>query len=115
MNIYIKRYHHSRWGVDGECFINNQKACDCIEHPTAYLPAGEYTINKNNYRNYFVRGNGPMKNLKGEICLGRHVLLGFVLETEQEYWKVIKRINRALTHNQSITLIILDYDSTLLS
>ena len=115
MNIYIKRYHHSRWGVDGECFIDNQKACDCIEHPTAYLPAGEYTINKNNYRNYFVRGNGPMKNLKGEICLGRHVLLGFVLETEQEYWKVIKRINRALTHNQSITLIILDYDSTLLS
>ncbi len=115
MNIYIKRYHHSRWGVDGECFIDNQKACDCIEHPTAYLPAGEYTINKNNYRNYFVRGNGPMKNLKGEICLGRHVLLGFVLETEQEYWKVIKRINRALTHNQTITLIILDNDSTLLS
>ena len=115
MNIYIKRYHHSRWGVDGECFIENQKACDCVEHPTAYLPAGEYTINKENYRNYFVRGNGPMKNLKGEICLGRHVLQGFVLETAQEYWKVIKRINRALTHNQTITLIILDYDSTLLS
>jgi hypothetical protein len=110
MNIYIKRYHHSRWGVDGECFIDNQKACDCVEHPTAYLPAGEYTINKENYRNYFVRGNGPMKNLKGEICLGRHVLQGFVLETSQEYFKLCKRILKALKNHETITLIIQDYD-----
>lgn len=106
MNIYIKRYHHSRWGVDGECFIENQKACDCVEHPTAYLPAGEYTINKENYRNYFVRGNGPMKNLKGEICVGRHVLRGFVLETSQEYFKLCKRILKAFKKNETITLII---------
>ena len=110
MNIYIKRYHHSRWGVDGECFIDNQKACDCVEHPTAYLPAGEYTISKNNYRNYFVRGNGPMKNLKGEICLGRHVLQGFVLETSQEYFKLCKRILKALKNHETITLIIQDND-----
>ena len=110
MNIYIKRYHHSRWGVDGECFIDNQKACDCVEHPTAYLPAGEYTISKNNYRNYFVRGNGPMKNLKGEICLGRHVLQGFVLETSQKYFKLCKRILKALKNYETITLIIQDYD-----
>ena len=110
MKIYIKRYHHSRWGVDGECFIENQKACDCVEHPTAYLPAGEYTINKENYRNYFVRGNGPMKNLKGEICLGRHVLLGFVLKTAQEYFKLCKRILKALKNHETITLIIQDYD-----
>ena len=110
MNIYIKRYHHSRWGVDGECFIDNQKACDCVEHPTAYLPAGEYTITKNNYRNYFVRGNGPMKNLKDEICLGRHVMQGFVLETSQEYFKLCKRILKALKNHETITLIIQDYD-----
>ena len=110
MNIYIKRYHHSRWGVDGECFIEDQKACDCVEHPTAYLPAGEYTINKENYRNYFVHGNGPMKNLKGEICLGRHVLQGFVLETSQEYFKLCKRILKALKNHETITLIIQDYD-----
>jgi hypothetical protein len=106
MNIYIKRYHHSRWGVDGECFIENQKACDTVEHPTAYLPAGEYTINKNNYRNYFVHGNGPMMNTKGEICLGRHELQGFVLETEQEYWKVRKRIEKALKNSKQVILII---------
>ena len=106
MNIYIKRYHHSRWGVDGECFIDNQKACDCVEHPTAYMPAGEYTINKNNYRNYFVRGNGPMMNTKGEICLGRHELQGFVLETAQEYWKVRKRIEKALKKSKQVILII---------
>ena len=110
MNIYIKRYHHSRWGVDGECFIDNQKACDCVEHPTAYLPAGEYTITKNNYRNYFVRGNGPMKNLKGEICLGRHVLQGFVLESSQEYFKLCKRILKALKNQETITLTIQNYD-----
>ena len=106
MNIYIKRYHYSRWGVDGECFIDNQKACDCVEHPTAYLPAGEYTISKNNYRNYFVRGNGPMMNTKGEICLGRHELQGFVLETAQEYWKVRKRIEKALKNSKQVILII---------
>jgi hypothetical protein len=106
MNIYIKRYHHSRWGVDGECFIENQKACDTVEHPTAYLPAGEYTINKNNYRNYFVRGNGPMMNTKGEICLGRNELQGFVLETAQEYWKVRKRIEKALKNSKQVILII---------
>lgn len=106
MNIYIKRYHYSRWGVDGECFIENQKACDTVEHPTAYLPAGEYTITKNNYRNYFVRGNGPMMNTKGEICLGRHELQGFVLETAQEYWKVRKRIEKALKKSKQVILII---------
>ena len=106
MKIYIKRYHHSRWGVDGECFIDNQKACDCAEHPTAYLPAGEYMISKNNYRNYFVRGNGPMMNTKGEICLGRHELQGFVLETAQEYWKVRKRIEKALKNSKQVKLII---------
>ena len=106
MNIYIKRYHHSRWGVDGECFVENLKACDTVEHPTAYLPAGEYTINKENYRNYFVRGNGPMMNTKGEICLGRHELQGFVLETAQEYWKVRKRIEKALKNSKQVILII---------
>ena len=110
MQIIIKRKYYSRWGVDGECFIENQKACDCVEHPTAYLPAGEYTINKENYRNYFVHGNGPMKNLKGEICVGRHVLRGFVLETAQEYWKLRKRIEKALKKNKQITLITQDND-----
>ena len=106
MNIYIKRYHHSRWGVDGECYIENLKACDTVEHPTTYLPAGKYPINTNNYKRYFLRGNGPMMNHNGEICLGRHVLQGFVLETEQAYWKLRKRIEKALKKNKQITLII---------
>ena len=106
MNIYIKRYHHSRWGVDGECIVDNKKACDSIEHPTAFLPVGEYPITKENYKQHFVRGNGPMMNLKGEICLGRHALQGFVLETAQEYLKLCKRIRKALKENKQITLII---------
>ena len=106
MNIYIKRYHHSRWGVDGECFIENLKACDTVEHPTAYLPKGEYSLKKDNYRQFFTHGNGPMKNLQGEICVGRHVLRGFVLETSQEYFKLCKRILKAFKKNETITLII---------
>ena len=51
-----------------------------------------------------------MKNLKGEICVGRHVLRGFVLETAQEYWKLRKRIEKALKKNKEITLIIQDND-----
>ena len=110
MKIYIKRYHHSRWGVDGECFIENLKACDTVEHPTAYLPKGEYRLKKDNYRQFFTHGNGPMKNLQGEICVGRHVLRGFVLETAQEYWKLRKRIEKALKKNKEITLIIQEND-----
>ena len=106
MNIYIKRYHHSRWGVDGECFIENLKACDTVEHPTAYLPVGEYSLKKDNYRQFFTHGNGPMMNLQGEICVGRHVLRGFVLETSQEYFKLCKRILKAFKKNETITLII---------
>ena len=106
MNIYIKRYHHSRWGVDGECFIENLKVCDTVEHPTAYLPKGEYRLKKDNYRQFFTHGNGPMKNLQGEICVGRHVLRGFVLETSQEYFKLCKRILKAFKKNETITLII---------
>ena len=106
MNIYIKRYHHSRWGVDGECFIENLKACDTVEHPTAYLPKGEYRLKKDNYRQFFTHGNGPMMNLQGEICVGRHVLRGFVLETSQEYFKLCKRILKAFKKNETITLII---------
>ena len=110
MNIYIKRYHHSRWGVDGECFIESKKVCDSVEHPTAYLPVGKYPITKDNYRRYFVHANGPMMNLNGEISVGRHVLRGFVVETAQEYWKLRKRIEKALEKNKQITLIIQDYD-----
>ena len=106
MNIYIKRYHHSRWGVDGECFIENLKACDTVEHPTAYLPKGEYRLKKDNYRQFFTHGNGPMMNLQGEICVGRHLLRGFVLETSQEYFKLCKRILKAFKKNETITLII---------
>ena len=106
MKIYIKRYHHSRWGVDGECFIENLKACDTVEHPTAYLPKGEYRLKKDNYRQFFTHGNGSMMNLQGEICVGRHMLRGFVLETSQEYFKLCKRILKAFKKNETITLII---------
>ena len=51
-----------------------------------------------------------MKNLKGEICLGRHVLQGFVLETAQEYFKLCKRILKALQNHETIRLIIQNYD-----
>lgn len=106
MNIYIKRYHYSRWGVDGECFVGSQKACDSVEHPTAYLPDGEYPITKNNYRQYFIRGNGPMMNRQGEICVGRYALRGFVLQTAEAYFKLSKRILKALKKNEPITLKI---------
>jgi hypothetical protein len=47
-----------------------------------------------------------MMNTKGEICLGRHELQGFVLETAQEYWKVRKRIEKALKNSKQVILII---------
>lgn len=106
MNIYIFRKNKSTWGIDGECYINNQKICDTVEHPTQHRTPGKWNINRENRKHFFVLGNGPMKNINGEICVGTFALKGFVLNSAKHYWKLQKRINKALNNNEEILLII---------
>lgn len=106
MEILINRKHHSRWGIDGECIINGRKICDTVEHPTAFRPPGEYRITKSAFSRYFMRGNGPMKSVRGEISLGVYQLPGLVLQAAEMHRKVYQRIHSALKRGKKIKLII---------
>jgi hypothetical protein len=106
MQIIIKRKHYSRWGVDGECFIKDKKVCDTVEHPTAYKPPGIYQLNSRSFWHYFLRGNGPMKSVRGEISLGVYKLPGLVLHAAQMHQRMRHRIHKALKRKENIELII---------
>ena len=106
MEILIKRQHFSPWGVDGECYINGKKVCDTVEHPNMFRPPGEYRITKNAFSRYFMRGNGPMKSVRGKISLGVYQLPGLVLQAAEMHRKVYQRIHSALKRGEKIKLII---------
>lgn len=106
MEIKIIRKEASRWGIDGECYIENQKVCDTVEHPTAHRSSGKWAISMENRKEFFVQGNGPMKNLHGEICVGRYALKGLVLDSANQYWKLQKRMLKAINNNEEVFLII---------
>ena len=108
MEILINRKHHSPWGIDGECIINGRKICDTVEHPTAFRPPGEYRITKNSFSRYFMRGNGPMKSIKGEISLGVYQLQGLVLKAAEMHKKVYQRVQLALKRGEHVELKIRD-------
>lgn len=108
MEIIIRRKHYSRWGVDGECYINGTRVCDTVEHPTAYRPPGIYRLTSKSFSRYFVRGNGPMKNLKGEISLGVYELPGLVLQADQMHRRLRQRVNKTLKRKEKIELIIIN-------
>lgn len=106
MNIYIKRKHYSRWGVNGECFINDTKVCDTVEHPTAYRPSGVYRITRCSFSRYFQQGNGPMKSVKGEISVGVYQLPGLVLQAAEMHQRLRQRVKKALKRGEKVELII---------
>lgn len=106
MNITIKRKHYSRWSVDGDCYINGKKVCDTIEHPTKHRACGEYALTRDDYKQFFMRGNGPMKSIRGEVSLGILAMTGVVHEAAQMHTKVLQRIGKALKRNEIVTLTI---------
>ena len=108
MTIYINRKHYSRWGVNGECFINDKRVCDTVEHPTSYLSCGTYQITLDNFPSIFVQGNGPMKSVKGEISVGVYQLPGLVLQAAEMHQRMRQRIKKALKRHEQVELIIRD-------
>lgn len=106
MIIYIRRKHYSRWGVNGECFINDTKVCDTVEHPTAYRPAGDYHVTKCTFNRYFERANAPMKSVNGEICLGVYELPGLVLQAAEMHQRIRQRVKKAIKRKEHVQLVI---------
>ena len=104
MDIHIKRYSYSRWGIDGELSIGGAHICDTVEHPTQHLPPGVYPIT---LRLMVLRhGNGPFRNTQGEICVGRCCLRGVVLQSSTIYQSLYQRIKKSLHRGHKVNLII---------
>ena len=106
MNILIKRYRYTRWGVDGECYINGQKVCDTVEHPTLHRPCGEYEIHADTLHQFFLRANGPMKNIHAEISLGTYAMIALLHQVGPTHEKLTQRIKKALKRDTQVNLTI---------
>ena len=63
MEIIIVRQEHKPWGIDGHLYINRQRVCDTVEHPTCCRPQGEYQVALDN--NPFRHGDGALSSIHG--------------------------------------------------
>lgn len=104
MLIIIARQRHTRWGVDGQLFINGSHIADTTEHPTAHLSEGIYTITRN--RLILCQGNGPLCNTDGSICVGEHLCAGCVIRSCKIYGRLYQRIRKTLERGKTVNLII---------
>lgn len=104
MNISVERHRKTRWGVDGKLYIDGQYAADTTEHPESHLQPGTYPLTLN--RMLLKRGNGPMLNTDGSICVGEHLCAGCVLRTREAFKPIYNRIQKALKRGQKVTLTI---------
>jgi len=102
MELKLIRHHNSRWGVDGSLFIAGLKVADTVEHPTKYLPPGTYPITLDHL--ILKRGNGPMKNRTGEICIGRYACAGCVIHSHDTFIPIYFRIQKALKRGTPVFL-----------
>lgn len=132
MNIIIVRHRHSRFGVDGTLSINGSRVCDTCEHPSKFLPTGNYQIliaHNNQLRRKvptilplfqeimptsgglkkapFIRiGNGPFRLLNGSIIIGKTYLAGVLVESAFYFDRLIDRLDKVQNRGEAITLTI---------
>ena len=104
MEIVIIRTDHKSWGVDGHLYINRQRICDTVEHPTKHLPQGEYRIGLETHP--FRHGDGAMQSLKGEIIVGKQLLSGVVTQSAETYQRLYERLKKAFQRGTPVRLII---------
>lgn len=104
MEITIVRIAHNPWGIDGHLYINRQRICDTVEHPTRHRPRGTYTIDLST--NPFRHGDGALTGFHGEIFVGRHLLSGVVTESQATYDRLYERLKKALQRGSTIRLTI---------
>jgi len=106
LNLEVKRHCKTRWGVDGKLYIDGKYAADTTEHPTSHFATGKYQLSLKHL--LFCRGNGPMLNTDGRICVGEYLCAGCVLKTREVFMTVYNRIQKALKRGQKVTLTIKD-------
>ena len=104
MNITIVRLARNPWGIDGHLYINRQRICDTVEHPTCCKPKGTYTIDLKT--NPFRHGDGALTGHHGEIFVGKLLLSGVVTESQNTYDRLYERLKKALQRGTTIHLTI---------
>ena len=111
MEIAIVRGSPAPWGIDGHLYINRERVCDTVEHPTKHLPSGEYQISLPfkegpGLDSPFKHGDGAMGCTKGEIIVGKHLLPGVVTQSRATYQRLYERIRKARRRGSPIRLKI---------
>lgn len=104
MQISIVRGEHKPWGIDGHLYINRQRVCDTVEHPTCHKPQGEYEINLRN--NPFRHGDGALASYHGEIIVGKQLMAGVVTQSQATYDRLYERLKKAWQRGNSVKLCI---------
>ncbi len=104
MEIVIVRQEHKPWGIDGHLYINRQRVCDTVEHPTRYLPQGEYSLDLQS--NPFRHGDGALANRNGEIIVGKYTLPGVVTQSQQTYDRLYERLKKSFQRGNKVRLSI---------
>ena len=104
MEIAIVRGAPKPWGIDGHLYINRQRVCDTVEHPTRHLPSGKYQITHDFFP--FRHGDGAMGCTNGEIIVGESLLPGVVTQSRAIYGKLYERIRKARQRGSPVRLTI---------
>ena len=127
MEIVIVRGDHKPWGIDGHLYINRQRVCDTVEHPTKHLPSGIYTIASLSTEDClwpsessksplsdeialikvpFRHGDGALGLKNREIIVGKYLLQGVVTQSQPTYDRLYERLKKAFQRNTPVRLTI---------
>ena len=116
MDIQLVRTNYTQWGVEGHLYINRQRICDTVEHPTRHLPEGDYQItnDKSQMTNEecfipspFRHGDGALSAIHGEIIVGKQLLPGVVTQSQSTYDRLYERFKKAFQRSSPVHLQII--------
>lgn len=105
MDIQLVRINYTQWGVEGHLYINRQRICDTVEHPTRHLPEGDYqlvwpidealtpyTLHHTQIRH----GDGALSAIHGEIIVGQNLMTALVTQSQATYDRLYDRLYERL-------------------
>ena len=104
MEIVIVRQDHKPWGIDGHLYINRNRVCDTVEHPSRHLPAGTYPLDIRTFP--FRHGDGALALKNREIIVGKYALPGVVTQSQATYDRLYERLKKAFQRHTPVRLTI---------